>query len=201
MNKMAGLIVMATMAGTHGWAGEIEKAGPLRVVTICMERASAFRLDRGFDIQLFPLAQAMASKLFATAGVRVNWHGLRVCPATAIFIRVSTDPKNRQSPGAFAYALPYDSVHIMIFCDRVQKAIEPDGVPYVMAYVLVHEVAHVLQGVVRHSNTGIMKAKWSWKDLDYIACGQLVFTEEDAQLIHLGLASRSPQTAATLRAR
>jgi hypothetical protein len=196
MNKMAGLIVMATMAGTHGWAGEIEKAGPLRVVTICMERASAFRLDRGFDIQLFPLAQAMASKLFATAGVRVNWHGLRGCPATAIFIRVSTDPKNRQSPGAFAYALPYDSVHIMIFCDRVQKAIEPDGVPYVMAYVLVHEVAHVLQGVVRHSNTGIMKAKWTSQDYAQMYSKPLPFTAEDIDLIQSGLDARNRRLAA-----
>ena len=58
-----------------------------------------------------------------------------------------------------AYALPYEGTHIVILFDRVRK-MQPNYVPAVLAHVLVHEVTHILQGIQRHSESGVMKAHW-----------------------------------------
>lgn len=60
-----------------------------------------------------------------------------------------------------------------------------------LAHVLVHEITHILQGTCRHSDTGIMKARWTHQD--YMEMGQkpLSFTEKDLQLIRTGLAKRA----------
>src|SRR5438876_1102755 len=123
MNKIAGLMIIAVAGGPPAGAGEIRSAEGLRVVTICMERPADLHLQRGADIQLM-LAQPMAAKAFATAGVRIDWRGARGRPDAAILISLSTDPNNRTRPFALGYALPYEGIHIMIFGDRVQKVVE-----------------------------------------------------------------------------
>ena len=51
----------------------------------------------------------------------------------------------------------------MIFYDRVRK-IKPNKIPAVLAHVMVHEVTHILQGICRHSASGVMKAQWDEED-------------------------------------
>jgi len=60
------------------------------------------------------------------------------------------------------------------------------------AYVLAHELAHAMQGVARHAESGIMKAHRSNEDYQDMFFHNLVFTTNDVELIHRGLA---PQTA------
>ena len=59
-------------------------------------------------------------------------------------------------------ARPYVGT-IVAFPNRVQE-VNPNGGPSVMAHVLVHEITHVLEGVARHSGTGVMKARWDDRD-------------------------------------
>jgi hypothetical protein len=59
-----------------------------------------------------------------------------------------------------------------------------------LAHVMAHEIAHVLQGVIRHSDSGILKAHWSGTDCARVASFPLMFTREDAILIHRGLEER-----------
>jgi len=40
----------------------------------------------------------------------------------------------------------------------------PNQVSSVLAHVLVHEVTHILQGIPRHSESGVMKAQWDSND-------------------------------------
>jgi len=58
-----------------------------------------------------------------------------------------------------------------------------------LAYVLVHEITHVVQGVNRHSQTGVMKAHWSTEDQTAILERRLGFEEHDVQLMRQGLAA------------
>ena len=55
---------------------------------------------------------------------------------------------------------------------------------------LVHEITHVLQGIDRHSDSGVMKALWTAQDYFQMRVEALPFAPEDVELIHLGLASR-----------
>jgi hypothetical protein len=53
-----------------------------------------------------------------------------------------------------------------------------------------NEITHVLQGMTRHSETGIMKAHWDDRDLRKISSKGLAFTPYDVLLIHQGMAAR-----------
>jgi hypothetical protein len=42
-------------------------------------------------------------------------------------------------------------------------------------YVLAHEVEHTMQGVARHSESGILKAHWSTEDFKEMTYHKLAF--------------------------
>jgi hypothetical protein len=155
-----------------------------RKVTVCV--------DPSADGPQIRSAQGLASKLFARIGVRIDWRELRSCPDGENALRVSLSYKTPpdQRPGALAYALPYERSHIVLFYDRIQKS-DPDLVKQGLAYVLVHEVTHMLEGITRHSKTGIMKAQWDREDHFEIALGRLQFAPEDVDLIYHGLDTRA----------
>jgi len=95
---------------------------------------------------------------------------------------------------ALAMALPYadSGVRIVVFYDRVEPLLRGHHAPQatVLGYVLAHEIAHALQGIARHSETGIMRARWTDNDLKQMGIKVLTFTPEDVQLIQRGLARR-----------
>jgi hypothetical protein len=74
----------------------------------------------------------------------------------------------------------------VVLLERVAK-LNRDGVRCVMAPVLVHEITHVLEGIERHSATGIMKARWNDRDYFEMRQGSLGFAQEDVDLIYAGL--------------
>jgi len=88
-------------------------------------------------------------------------------------------------------ALPFEGSHIRVFYDRVQATVDAEMVPRLLAYVLVHEITHVIEGTDHHSDSGIMKARWDAEDYQQMRRSSLAFTEEDLQLIRTGLARRS----------
>ena len=57
----------------------------------------------------------------------------------------------------------------------------------ILAHVMVHEITHVLQGVSRHSESGVMKATWTMKEYGEMLPKPLPFTDDDVLLIRLGL--------------
>ena len=79
----------------------------------------------------------------------------------------------------------------------MQKKMGNAGAPRLLSYVLAHEIAHILQGVDRHSETGIMKASWDEGDYFDMGRGRLKFTPSDIDLIHLGLDARKARSTAS----
>ncbi len=141
-------------------------------------------------------AQVSANEIFAGVGVKIDWR--RGEPSRSqsriekpIVVELITDTPRVLKPGALAFARPFEGVHITLFYDRVRAATEPELTSNVLAHVLVHEITHILQGTCRHSDTGVMKARWT--HTDYMEMGQkpLSFTEEDVQLIRSGLVARA----------
>jgi hypothetical protein len=140
-------------------------------------------------------AQALANDIFAGVGVSIDWRRgqpsrLQSQLQRQIVVEMTTQTPGHLKPGALAFATPYEGVHIQVFYDRVQTVTEPELTPTVLAHVLVHEITHILQGTCRHSETGVMKARWTHQD--YMEMGQkpLSFTEQDVALIQSGVASR-----------
>jgi hypothetical protein len=105
-----------------------------------------------------------------------------------ISIEFVTHTPNDLPPNALAYALPYEGVHIRIFWDRINVSPSPRDL---LAHVIVHEITHILEGVARHSETGIMKAQFTIGDLSMMKARSFGFTAEDVRLIYNGVDHRN----------
>jgi hypothetical protein len=89
------LTMMMALASGMAWAGGTL---PARTVTVCSRRTA--------DSATLYRAQGAASKMFATAGVKIDWREPRPCPAGVILISLSESAPASDHPGALAYALP-----------------------------------------------------------------------------------------------
>ena len=176
-------------AGLCVWADNPLAAGADRSVTVCMEI--------GPDGLIRTTAQPLISRIFAEIGVRIEWaRDRRACITNAgIVVSLSYETPRDKYPKAWAYALPYEKTHIVVFYDRVQKTIGETGAKNLLAYVLVHELTHMLQGVKRHSETGIMKADWDRSDYFDMGRGALRFAPEDVRLLDMALQDRQARLA------
>ena len=183
--KTSAMITMAAILGNSAWAAS--KTDSQRLV-ICIEDGKHAGVAD---------AASKASSLFLSAGVKLEWHDeVSFCrgqrDAMVVSFMAST-PKTFH-PGALAYALPYEGVHIQVFYDRIAGA-DPELAPSLMANVIVHEITHILQGIDRHSTGGIMKAVWTSSDYTLMKRNQLRFTALDVVMIHDGFAARTGRPA------
>jgi hypothetical protein len=184
--RITGMAVMAAVAGSLQ-AG-IAPA-EIRQVTVCMETPSA-------NTATWNEARTVASSIFAGIGVKIRWHSPSKCPMGAIYIAFSSGTPANAFPGALAYARPYEGTHIVVFLDRVKGMVSPNDVGCLLGYTVSHEVAHILQGKVRHSENGIMKPHWEPSDYFEMTQRHLGFVAEDVGLIHRGLDWRESRLAA-----
>jgi hypothetical protein len=186
--KLMSAIAMGAAVAAVAWGGDAAKPEQ-RTVTVCM--------SQGGKPTVFQ-AQAIASQIFARIGVRVDWQpDQRYCHLSGdrIAITLSDDTPPGQHPGEFAYSMPYQGTRIVVFYDRLLPSLTGSRVPSVLGYVLAHEIAHVLQGIGRHSASGIMKPKWNARDYVQMRGNTLRFTEDDVSLICRGLDERALQTS------
>jgi len=149
-------------------------------------------------------ARRLASQMFLAAGVRLEWHrglGQNTCPDGAIRITITEHADRRLPHNALAYAMPYEGKHIQVFYDRIQRLAQGQRAPRLLAHLMVHEITHILQGVARHSERGVMKAHWSGYDYALMALRPLPFTDADLVLIRTGLQARQAQMMVAMTAR
>ena len=181
---------MITMAALMGLGAQPAEPVGYRPVTVCMGLG---------NLSSAPMARALASKMFTSIGVIIDWRNPRACPAEAIVISLVDSAPENVSRGALAYALPYEGVHIQVFCDRIRRH-DSRLVPFLLAHVLVHEITHILQGIARHSESGVMKADWELDDFSEMLFKPLRFEDRDIELIRRGLAARVARTTAAMNA-
>ena len=88
-------------------------------------------------------------------------------------------------------------MRITLFYGELHEGLrhQPRLEPIVLAHVLVHELTHVLQGVSRHSEAGVMQAHWTIRDYSEMEDKPLGFTPDDADLVHFGLAKAQSMPA------
>ena len=174
--------MMLTVLGSGAWAGtNPTRKAPL---VVCVGGIAN-------NIYVVGQAEEIASKIFVKIGVRVNWRGLNNCPRQGIRIELSESAAASDRPGALAYAYPFDGVHIVVFIDRVKSFVAPPRVSYLLGHVMAHEVSHIIQGVIRHSDSGVMKACWDEQDYRRMTRQGLDFAAEDIALIQRALYART----------
>jgi hypothetical protein len=165
---------------------------PAPEVLVCLERIAQAGTRTTY------LAQSEASKLLARAAVHVEWlHGSTCQSSGAIQVHLTVQTPDNLLPGALAFCQPTARDDIRLLYDRVQAMVSPAHEPHLLAYVLAHEIVHILEGTGRHSATGIMKAQWTPEDYSDIASGKLSFASEDIELIHGGVIVRQARLNAS----
>jgi hypothetical protein len=157
-------------------------------------------------LPLLAQGKQTATRILAQAGVRLRWVSGTPLPAPdaasarrepsrcarTIILTLAEKAPTDLPPEAFARALPYggDPGSVTVFYDRIAPVL--GAVQFeagaVFGHVLAHEIIHVLQGVARHSETGVMQAHWRTADYSAMMAGRLRLTAQDVSLIHAGLA-------------
>jgi hypothetical protein len=148
------------------------------------------------------LAEKMAARIFASIGIPVAFRG-GVAPkspaegALRIELQLVAKAPSQLHAGALAYAMPFgvSGTRIRVFCDRVNTASPDAGPGTVLAYVMAHEIAHVLEGVNRHAGEGIMKGHWQPQDYRQMKSGTLPFDPTDVELMLAALHTRTEPSA------
>jgi hypothetical protein len=189
--NITAITTLILMAGAVAKGESASRAAEWNV-TVCIEPGAASLVTTG-------QAKDIASKMFATIGVRIDWRkGLAGCPAQGLQVSVSDSTPANLMPGALACARPYEGTHIRLFYDRIAQ-VDAVLLPRLLAHVLVHEVTHILQNICRHSNHGVMKARWEQEDYSQMRWKPLGFANEDIDLIRDGLAARAARVMVASR--
>ena len=192
--QATGIIMMGLLSALEFVTGASASGTGHPVVRVCVDGGFG-----AYDQNVAEHAQMLASRIFHRIGIQVDWH-----PANSSFcgqrelsvIRVtySLHTPIDLVPSALAYARPYEGIHTDVLYDRVPGGNEAERAE-VLGYVLVHEITHILQGVARHSDSGIMKAHWDKADLVRMRLVPMSFTKDDVDLIYKGLHKRADLAA------
>ena len=181
--KLTAIVMLGTLAVAGAPAAE-NRVDTHHAATICLQ-------GTGGDDMIW-YAKGMVSEIFAAIHVAIDWRiGLKGCPAQALRIALSRVAPPGVHPKALAYAMPYEGSHIVILRQRFDTDHSLTRARARMAHVMAHEITHILQGIARHSEDGVMKAHWDRSDLVRMARKPLSFTQEDIRLVHRGLAARA----------
>ena len=167
-------------------------AGYLFLTTVTGARAAeptvVIGLTTGHLVPFMALgrAQHTVSRIYAELGLRVKWSN---DATTRIWIEFDEHAPAFCSPGALGYARAHGSegsrIHILL--DRVRQLADNRWDGSVLGHVMAHELGHVLEGVERHSQSGLMKARWNGHELAIMQSSLLSFDAADVDLIHAGL--------------
>lgn len=176
------------------------------LVTIGMSAGTENSIDASVDVYLENVGEVpfdilnrageTTTEIFDETGISMHWPNQRHKPMKKNCIVVGVHFENsfalESPPDCMGYALPYSNtrrqVHIMI--DRVLRCRFACTDPHtrmseaaLLGHIVAHEIGHVLQGVVRHSEDGLMKESWTSQEMQNMLARRLSFSKRDADLI------------------
>ena len=185
MNFQAAGIMMAVALAGHSAHGA--ESGKLPNVTVPVYVSTG---NEKLTVLLH--AEDLARKMFRAAGVEIAWcNGIGSCRHSSgeiVVTLLDAAPPYFSSEGV-ARALPFEGTHIEVLYFRL-KSLPRSLQPTLLAHVLVHEMTHIIQGLDRHSVSGLMKAHWDKDDYAALLQKPLPFTAEDIELMQMGLKQR-----------
>jgi predicted Zn-dependent protease with MMP-like domain len=174
---MKGWMIVAVVVAVVRIAEAAETADPL---TIDLQ----MRNDARVPAQVLETSQDDVTRIFAGVGLAVRWtetaprFTVQIVPQVLGFDRAASPVMGvalRRANGAMA----------QVFFRQVQdfaRAYDVD-LGTMLAYVIAHEIGHLLLPGNAHSPTGVMQADWDKALVREAARGSLTFTEAQAARI------------------
>ena len=175
------LILCLPAWGSHG----------VQLIPVQVELESSPRLDWA----VLSRARLIAAGILAPAGVELQWNRkspAMPCSRPSIVIDFTENTPAQLLPSAMAYALPYagGGTRITLFLDRMAplfKLANGSQAGILLGHVLAHEITHILQGIARHSASGLMKARFSESDFQQMLIRPILLTPGETRLIQQAL--------------
>ena len=152
-------------------------------------------------------AENMAARLFARAGIRIDWLNCgratetgeeRASCSEAAFpehfvVRLRQRSHNLNESTLGLSFLGDDGIGCLadVFYAGVEPIQQEAGLSAgaILGLVIAHELGHLLLGTNSHATVGIMRANWRRQDLSLAGKGMLSFTENQAQKMRVRLES------------
>ena len=161
-------------------AGNADAAEPGRPWTIDLRLKS----EAPVPAHLLEQSRADVARIFADAGLAVRWTEIAPRFTVRIVARVLGFDR-AASPAMGAVVRTADGSTVQVFFKQVQdfaRAYDVD-LGMMLAYVIAHEIGHLLLPGTAHSSTGLMQAEWGKAAVRDAARGSLTFTEAQAATI------------------
>lgn len=159
--------------------------------------------DGNEKLDIIGPAEGLATKILRDAGISVEWRLGRAdySGAAEVIEAVMEAPDEHYEPGALASAKlgVHSGTRIEVFGNRIRNSPRDAATANMLGYALVHEITHIVEGVNRHSESGIMKANWDEYDRQLIRGNSLHFADEDLRMIHAWTERHNRSLVAGLR--
>ena len=131
-------------------------------------------------------AKETLTQIYHAAGIGVQWKSVEADFTVIVMSRLP--PAVRVSRLALGY-VPSNKARrgrqAFVLADRIRDRSSELVVSFqlVLGLAMAHEVAHLLLPYESHSVDGLMRSTWNASDYWKARLGQLLFTDEDAQLM------------------
>jgi len=187
--RISRLVALAMVLGMNTQAARAKRTAEQKVTVYLVN-------DANVSSPVLSRARTLAAEMFAGVDVRIEWRAgqreeSQLLRERAIAVRLTLDTPDKFRTSVGAFAMPSEGLHITVLYEHLAWSLaKPALASPLLAHVLVHEITHILEGVARHSETGIMKANWTSGDYYDMQTKTLPFASEDVELIHRGLAQR-----------
>jgi hypothetical protein len=147
----------------------------------------------------FDRARIVVTGIYADIGVVVTWRSAGSAPSGCskkplhrqIVVSLAADAPRGVGDGVFAYSNPYAAVGpcVTLLASRFEYGLfmNPASTGVLLGHALAHEIGHVLEGIARHSETGLMKERWSTNEVREMRNRWLHLEDYDKKLILEGL--------------
>jgi hypothetical protein len=142
------------------------------------------RNDAGVAAHVLEKSRAEVTRIFASAGVAVRW--TETAPRVTVDIVGQVLGYARAASPVMGVALrKANGPTAQVFFRQVQQFAHAHRIEIstMLAYVIAHEIGHLLLPANAHSPTGVMQAGWDRALIRDAASGSLTFTEPQAARI------------------
>jgi hypothetical protein len=179
---IAGLVMCAGLAGLDIAAAQTSSRPVVHVQIIDRAQVPEDTLER---------ARTEAARVFELSGVTLAWVDATGCQNSCLTVRIVTQAVSAKSSnprvlGVAPGTKETRGINLWIFYPRVSAYSADLGMDasQLLGYVIAHEMGHLLLPYGAHAAAGVMRAEWDRAQVRSAVNGLLMFTPDQAALIH-----------------